>query len=91
MFHIVIITNSACITIVGIIGVVKAGAYGHGSVIISHHLKSIGVERLAVGIVDEGIHLRKHHVKGPIHVLGKYFIYVFHKLMYHCSVYCKVN
>ncbi|KAK2163437.1 hypothetical protein LSH36_79g03022 [Paralvinella palmiformis] len=54
----------------GIIGVVKAGAYGHGSVIISHHLKSIGVERLAVGIVDEGIHLRKHHVKGPIHVLG---------------------
>ena len=56
---------------VGVIAVVKASAYGHGSVQLSHHLKNIGVERLAVATIAEGIHLRKHHVKGPIHVFGE--------------------
>ena len=55
---------------IGVIAVVKAGAYGHGSVKVSHHLKGHGVERLAVATVDEGIHLRKHHVAGPLHVFG---------------------
>ena len=50
----------------------KAGAYGHGSVQVSHHLKKIGVERLAVATVDEGIHIRNHDVRGPIHVFGKH-------------------
>ena len=61
-------------TVAGIIGVVKSGAFGHGSVQVSHHLKSIGVERLAVAVLDEAIHLRKHHVEGPIHLLGNYLV-----------------
>ena len=56
---------------VGVIGVVKAGAYGHGSVHVSRHLKATGVERLAVATVDEAIHLRHHNISGPIHILGK--------------------
>ena len=56
---------------VGVIGVVKAGAYGHGSVHVSRHLKATGVERLAVATVDEAIHLRHHDISGPIHILGK--------------------
>ena len=60
--------NKFCIS--GIIGVVKAGAYGHGSVRISEHLKAIGVERLAVATTDEAIYLRNHAISGPLHVLG---------------------
>lgn len=52
------------------IAVVKTGAYSHGSVYVSHHLKSIGVERLAVATVNEAMHLRKYDVFGPIHVFG---------------------
>ena len=51
---------------VGVIGVMKAGAYGHGSVHVSRHLKATGVERLAVATVDEAIHLRHHDISGPI-------------------------
>ncbi|CAD5116966.1 DgyrCDS5804 [Dimorphilus gyrociliatus] len=57
----------------GIIGVVKAGAYGHGSVYISKHLKLIGVERLAVATVHEGIYLRRNNISGPIHVFGNLY------------------
>lgn len=53
---------------VGIIGVVKSGAYGHGSVEIAKHLKSISVERLATTTLDEAINLRRHGIQGPIHV-----------------------
>ena len=56
---------------VGVIGIVKAGAYGHGSVHVSRHLKATGVEKLAVATVDEAIHLRHHDISGPIHILGK--------------------
>ena len=56
---------------VGVVGVVKAGAYGHGSVHVSRHLKATGVERLAVATVDEAIHLRHHDISGPIHIFGK--------------------
>ena len=56
--------------LLGVIGVVKAGAYGHGSVHVSRHLKATGVERLAVATIDEAIHLRSHGITGPIHVLG---------------------
>ena len=42
---------------------------------ISHHLKDIGVERLAVATLQEGIHLRKHGVYGPIHVFGECTLY----------------
>ena len=50
---------------------VKAGAYGHGSIKVSRHLKENGVERLAVATIDEAVHLRKHDITGPLHVFGK--------------------
>ena len=56
---------------IGVIGVVKAGAYGHGSVHVSRRLKATGIERLAVATVDEAIHLRDHDISGPIQMLGK--------------------
>ena len=56
---------------IGVIGVVKAGAYGHGSVHVSRHLKATGVERLTVATVDEAIHLRHREISGPIHILVK--------------------
>lgn len=62
--------DSVTISCLGMISVVKAGAYGHGSVMVSRHLKSIGVERLAVATVDEGLHLRKHGIRDPIHIFG---------------------
>ncbi len=57
--------------VIGVIGVVKAGGFGHGSVEVSKHLQSIGVERLAVATIHEGIHLRNHGITLPVHVLGK--------------------
>ena len=56
---------------VGVIGVVKADAYGHGSAHVSRHLKATGVEKLAVATVDEAIHLRHHDISGPIHIFCK--------------------
>eukprot|EP00288_Rhodomonas_lens_P005771 CAMPEP_0177742702 /NCGR_PEP_ID=MMETSP0484_2-20121128/28805_1 /TAXON_ID=354590 /ORGANISM="Rhodomonas lens, Strain RHODO" /LENGTH=271 /DNA_ID=CAMNT_0019257059 /DNA_START=232 /DNA_END=1044 /DNA_ORIENTATION=- len=55
----------------GVVGVLKANAYGHGAAAVAHHLKSIGVERIAVATVREGTHLRKSGVEGPIHLLGE--------------------
>jgi alanine racemase len=52
-----------------VIGVVKANAYGHGAVAVSHTLVAAGVERLAVATVDEGIELRGAGVEVPILVL----------------------
>ena len=68
---IVYVLGSVSPKCIGVIGVVKAGAYGHGSVHVSRRLKATGVERLAVATVDEAIHLRDHDISGPIHMLGK--------------------
>ena len=54
----------------GLIGVVKADAYGHGAVEVSQVLLENGVERLAVAVLDEAIELRKNGIKSPIMVLG---------------------
>ena len=76
--HIILNVFSHCICyyilyvpLVGVIGVVKGGTCGHGSVHVSRHLKAIGVERLAVATVDEAIHLRHHDISGPIYIFGK--------------------
>lgn len=53
-----------------IMGVVKADAYGHGSVEVSRTLVSSGVERLAVATIDEGVELRKSGIHVPILILG---------------------
>lgn len=53
-----------------IMAVVKADAYGHGAVECSKRLKSEGVKRLAVAIVEEAVELREAGIDGDILILG---------------------
>jgi alanine racemase len=53
--------------------VVKADAYGHGAIPVSHKLEKLGVEYLGVAIPEEGVELRKGGIKTPILVLGGIF------------------
>lgn len=53
-----------------IMAVVKADAYGHGSIDIARTLVAEGVEWLAVATVSEGIELRQAGIVAPILVLG---------------------
>ena len=53
-----------------IIAVVKANAYGHGAVEVSQVALENGVTMLAVGVVEEGIVLRKAGIKAPILICG---------------------
>ena len=39
------------------LGVVKADAYGHGAVPVSHHLEELGAEFLAVSNLEEAVQL----------------------------------
>lgn len=50
--------------------VVKANAYGHGTVEISKVLEGVGVNYLGVATTDEAVRLRDHGIKTPILVLG---------------------
>lgn len=50
--------------------VVKANAYGHGTVEISKILEGMGVNYLGVATTDEAVRLRDHGIKTPILVLG---------------------
>ncbi len=54
----------------GIIGVIKADAYGHGSVEVAQVLLENGADWFAVAVVDEGLNLRKHGINAPILLLG---------------------
>ena len=51
-------------------GVVKANAYGHGEFEIAKALEKLGVDRLGVARVDEGVRLREMGIKSDILVLG---------------------
>lgn len=53
-----------------ILAVVKANAYGHGSIEISRELENAGVDMLGVATVDEGIRLRDAGIIKEIIVLG---------------------
>jgi len=55
---------------VRILAVVKADAYGHGALPVSHTLERLGVEYLGVAIPEEGIGLRRGGIKTPILILG---------------------
>jgi alanine racemase len=55
---------------VPIMPVVKADAYGHGAAQVSRHLESLGVPRLAVAYVEEGLALRAAGVRVPIVILA---------------------
>jgi len=51
--------------------VVKADAYGHGAVAISHAAIETGTDWLGVGIVEEGIQLRESGITAPILILSQ--------------------
>ena len=53
-----------------IMAVVKADAYGHGSVQVARALDDIGVRAFAVAAIEEGVALREGGVQGEIMVLG---------------------
>ncbi len=52
------------------LGVVKADAYGHGSVQVSRLLQQLGADYLAVSSIDEAIELRVNGITMPILILG---------------------
>lgn len=52
------------------LGVVKADAYGHGSVQVSRLLQELGADYLAVSSIDEAIELRLNDITMPILILG---------------------
>lgn len=52
------------------LGVVKADAYGHGSVQVSRVLEELGAAYLAVSSIDEAIELRHNNINMPILILG---------------------
>jgi alanine racemase len=55
----------------GLCAVVKAAAYGHGSVAVAEAALAGGATWLAVAIVEEGAVLRKHDVEAPILLLSE--------------------
>ena len=55
---------------VGVMLVVKADAYGHGSVPVSWHLLRHGVQALGVGDSTEALELRAAGITAPILILG---------------------
>lgn len=55
---------------VNLLGVVKADAYGHGSIQVSHALEDVGCSYFAVATADEAVLLRNFGNKQQILVLG---------------------
>lgn len=53
-----------------LMAIVKANAYGHGSVLISKTLEEAGVNTFGVATLKEGIVLRKNGIRGEILILG---------------------
>lgn len=52
------------------LGVVKADAYGHGSVMVSRCLEEAGADYLAVSSIDEAMELRINGITIPMLILG---------------------
>ena len=55
---------------VGLLGVVKANAYGHGALTVARALEADGARMLGVATVEEGVELREGGIRLPIVVLG---------------------
>ncbi|QKF64981.1 alanine racemase [Campylobacter corcagiensis] len=51
-------------------GVVKADAYGHGSVVISKFYEKLGADYLAVARLNEAVELRKNGINLPVLILS---------------------
>jgi alanine racemase len=58
---------------VKVMAVVKANAYGHGSVPVATHLEKEGVDWFGVALVEEGIELREAGIRSPILSLGGFW------------------
>jgi alanine racemase len=56
-----------------LLAVVKANAYGHGAVEVTRSLIQLGVSRVAVVSVEEGLTLRQAGINAPIIILGSLF------------------
>ncbi len=54
-----------------VMAVVKADAYGHGSIPISRHLEANGCKYFAVASIEEAIELREGGIKGEILIFGR--------------------
>jgi alanine racemase len=55
---------------VGLLGIVKANAYGHGALPVARALESDGFRMLGVATVEEGVELRGGGIRLPVVVLG---------------------
>lgn len=53
-----------------LLGVVKADAYGHGSVMLAPTILASGIDMLGVASIDEGVDLRQSNIDCEILVLG---------------------
>jgi alanine racemase len=54
----------------GVLGVVKADAYGHGAPPVARALEAAGIDWLGVAMVEEGAEVRRAGVDAPILMLG---------------------
>jgi len=52
------------------VAIIKANAYGHGSVMVARALEAVGYKRLGVATFSEGMELRNEGIKTEIHVLN---------------------
>src|SRR6266480_5344452 len=58
---------------VKVMAVVKADAYGHGSLPVAQRLEGCGVDYLAVAILEEALELRKNGIRCPILLLNGFW------------------
>jgi len=56
-----------------ILAVVKARAYGHGTVEVSRRLLTLGADMLGVALVEEGRELREAGIQTPVLIMGAIF------------------
>jgi alanine racemase len=54
----------------GVLGVIKADAYGHGAPQVARALEAAGIDWLGVAMVEEGAEVRRAGVRAPILMLG---------------------
>lgn len=54
----------------GVLGVIKADAYGHGASQVALALERAGIDWLGVAMVEEGAEVRRAGVRAPILMLG---------------------
>lgn len=64
-----------------ILAIVKADGYGHGALPVAQTLFKLGIRRMGVSTIQEGIFLRENGIEGAIVVLGGLFSWQFSDLI----------